>query len=242
MSDDQRFLRFSSLVGDDAFEAIKQKHIVIFGIGGVGSYIAEALARAGVGKLTLVDFDTVAVHNINRQILALSSTVEKDKADVMKARVSDINPRCEVVIRKDRVTPENVASYFEDAPDFAADAIDDVPAKVAVIRYCLERKIPLISAMGTGNKLHPELLEIADISKTEVCPLCRSVRKKLRDVGIIKGLNVVYSKEIPRRSPLMENGRPVPASSPFVPSAAGILMASYMINTIFGEMNNGGLI
>ena len=232
---DQRFLRFSSLIGENAFESIAQRHIVIFGIGGVGSYIAEALARAGVGKLTLVDFDTVAIHNINRQILALGSTVGKLKAEVMKARILDINPECRVVIRSDRVTPENIGSYFEELPDYVADAIDDVPAKTALILYCLENKIPLISAMGTGNKMHPEMLQIADIEKTEVCPLCRSVRRKLREHGIKRGVTVVYSREIPHKSELTDNGRPVPASSPFVPSAAGIMMASHIVNALLAE-------
>lgn len=235
MSDDLRFLRFSSLIGEENFENLVKKHIVIFGIGGVGSFVAEALARAGVGKLTLVDFDTVAVHNINRQILALSSTVGQEKAEVMKKRVLDINPRCEVVIRKDRATPENIDSYFEDVPDFVADAIDDVPAKTSLILHCLEKGYPLISAMGTGNKMHPEMLEISDIEKTEVCPLCRSVRRKLRERGIKRGVTVVYSREIPHRSDLKENGHPVPASSPFVPSSAGILMASYIVNRFLSE-------
>ncbi|MBQ1252577.1 MAG: ThiF family adenylyltransferase, partial [Firmicutes bacterium] len=136
MSDDKRFLRFSSLIGEESFEKISKKHILIFGIGGVGSYVAEALARAGIGKLTLVDFDTVAVHNINRQILALESTIGKEKAEVMKARILDINPQCDVVIRTDRVTVDNISSYFSECPDFVADAIDDVPAKTALILYC----------------------------------------------------------------------------------------------------------
>lgn len=235
MLEDQRFLRFSSLIGTESFERIKKKHIMIFGIGGVGSYIAEALARSGVGKLTLVDFDSVAIHNINRQIVALGSTLGQDKAEVMKERILDINPYCEVVVCRERITPENISSCWDQAPDFVADAIDDVPAKTALILQCLEQQIPLISAMGTGNKLHPEMLEIADISKTEVCPLCRSVRKKLRERGVKKGVTVVFSREIPHRSELKEEGRLVPASSPFVPSVAGLLMASHIINRFLSE-------
>lgn len=235
MSDQQRFLRFSSLIGEEPFEKIKNKHIMIFGVGGVGSYVAETMARSGVGKITLVDFDSVAMHNINRQIVALSSTVGRDKAEVMGERIADINPDCKVILRKEKATPENISSYFADTPDFVADAIDDVPAKTALILYCLEKDIPLISAMGTGNKLHPEMLQIADISKTEVCPLCRSVRKNLRECGVNRGVTVVYSREIPHRSALREDGRLVPSSSPFVPSAAGIMMASYMINRFLSE-------
>ncbi|MGN0963441.1 MAG: ThiF family adenylyltransferase [Clostridia bacterium] len=230
MENNQRFLRFSALVGEEAFSSIQKKHVMIFGIGGVGSFTAESLARCGVGKLTLVDFDTIAIHNINRQIHALSSTVGREKAEVMKERILDINPLCAVQTITERVTPENIASCFEDRPDFAADAIDDVPAKIALILYCREQGIPLISAMGTGNKLHPELLQISDISKTEVCPLCRSVRKKLRDHGVKQGVSVVYSREIPVKSPLKEEERPVPASSAFVPSSAGLLMTSYIMD------------
>ena len=230
MENNQRFLRFSALVGEEAFSSIQKKHVMIFGIGGVGSFTAESLARCGVGKLTLVDFDTIAIHNINRQIHALSSTVGRKKAEVMKERILDINPLCAVRTITERVTPENIASCFEDRPDFAADAIDDVPAKIALILYCREQGIPLISAMGTGNKLHPELLQISDISKTEDCPLCRSVRKKLRDRGVKQGVSVVYSREIPVKSPLKEEGRPVPASSAFVPSSAGLLMTSYIMD------------
>lgn len=230
MENNQRFLRFSALVGEEFFAEIQKKHVMIFGVGGVGSYVAEALARAGVGQLTLVDFDTIAIHNINRQIHALTSTVGKCKADVMKERIGEIHPDCEVTVYKEKVLPENVVSFFSKEVDYVADAIDDVPAKIALILHCLKADIPLISAMGTGNKLHPELLEISDIAKTEVCPLCRSVRKKLRENGVKQGLTVVYSRENPIRSPLTENGRPIPTSSSFVPSAAGLLMASYIIN------------
>lgn len=238
MENNHRFLRFSALVGEEAFASIQEKHVMIFGVGGVGSFTVESLARSGVGKLTLVDFDTIAVHNINRQIHALTSTVGRAKADVMKERILEINPLCEVTVVKEKVTPENVAGYFRSKVDFVADAIDDVAAKIALILYCIENKIPLISAMGTGNKLHPEFFQIADISKTEVCPLCRSVRKKLRDHGVDRGVTVVYSRETPIRSPLKEEGRPVPASSPFVPSVAGLLMTSYIIN----QFQNGSII
>ncbi|MGM9567927.1 MAG: ThiF family adenylyltransferase [Clostridia bacterium] len=230
MDNNQRFLRFSALIGEESFASIQKKHVMIFGVGGVGSFVAEALARCGVGKLTLVDFDTVAIHNINRQIHALTSTVGREKADVMKERILEINPSCDVTVVKEKITPENAADCFVFPVDFVADAIDDVPAKIALILGCIQKGIPLISAMGTGNKLHPELLQIDDISKTEVCPLCRSVRKKLRENGVRRGVTVVYSREIPIRSPLIENGRPVPASSSFVPSSAGLLMASYIVN------------
>ena len=231
MSNSHRFLRFSALVGEEAFADITKKHVIVFGVGGVGSFIVEALARAAVGKLTLVDFDTVAVHNFYRQIHALTDTVGRVKAEVMAERVHAINPNCDVRILTEKVTPEKIADYFSERPDYVADAIDDVPAKVALILFCRENKIPLISAMGTGNKLHPEMLQISDIGKTEVCPLCRSVRRSLREKGVKSGVTVVYSREQPIKSPLNENGRPVPASSSLVPSSAGLLMASHIINS-----------
>lgn len=228
-----RFMRFSALIGEETLKTLAKSHILIFGIGGVGSYLTEALARCGVGKLSLVDFDTVSIHNINRQIHALTSTVGQKKVDLMKERIEDINPDCEVRIFAEKVTPENIASFFANFAepiDYVADAIDDVAAKIAIIMHCKEQGIPLISAMGTGNKLHPELLTVADIKKTSVCPLSRVVRRKLRERGVESGVTVVFSPEIPIKTPLTEDGRPVPASSCLVPPAAGILMASHIIN------------
>lgn len=225
-----RFMRFSALIGEETFESLSKSHILIFGIGGVGSYLTEALARSGVGKLTLVDFDTVAVHNINRQIHALTSTVGQKKVDLMKERIADINPQCDVRIFAERVTAAEVSSFFTPRPDYICDAIDDVPAKIAIIMHCRDQGIPSISAMGTGNKLQPQLLTVTDISKTLVCPLSRAVRRKLREQGVEKGVTVVYSPEIPVKSGLYEDGKPVPASSCLVPPAAGILMASHIIN------------
>lgn len=223
-------MRFSALVGEETFQTLKKSHILIFGIGGVGSYLTEALARCGVGKLTLVDFDTVAVHNINRQIHALTSTIGQKKVDLMKARIGDINPQCDVRIFAERVTSAEVSSFFTVRPDYVCDAIDDVAAKIAIIKHCREQGIPLISAMGTGNKLQPQLLTVTDISKTSVCPLSRAVRKKLREQGVENGVTVVYSPEIPVKSGIYDDGKPVPASSCLVPPAAGILMASHIIN------------
>lgn len=232
----EQFQRFSSLIGEDAFRSITEKHVMIFGIGGVGSYLAESLARCGIGKITLIDFDTISVHNVNRQIHSLISTVGLNKTEVMKKRIADINPLCVVKTFAEKAVPGRVADYFENIPDFVADAIDDVPAKVALIQYCRGKSIPIISAMGTGNKLHPEMLEIADISKTEVCPLCRSVRKKLKDSGIVKDVPVVFSKEIPIKQIKKQDEGNTPASCSFVPSSAGLLMTSYIVNTMLNSM------
>lgn len=232
MQNQERFRRFSALIGEEGFLKIKNSKIAIFGIGGVGSYAAEALARSGVGHLILVDFDTVAASNINRQIHALDSTVGKEKAKVMRERIGFINPDCTVEIYSEKVTPENAVDFLPVDLTFVADCIDDVPAKTALIAGCMNTGIPLISAMGTGNKLHPELLEIADLSKTEVCPLCRSMRRKLKDIGITKGVNVVFSREIPVKSPLADGNKPIPASSAFVPGAAGLMIASFIVNSL----------
>ncbi|MEG0997930.1 MAG: tRNA threonylcarbamoyladenosine dehydratase [Clostridiales bacterium] len=229
---DNRFMRFSALIGERDFTKIEKTHAIVFGIGGVGSAAIEALARCGVGTLTMVDFDTIALHNINRQIHALSSTVGRLKVEAMAERIKDINPNVKINSFPLRLTEENIDDFFIDKPDFILDAIDDVPGKIALINYGKEHDIPLISSMGTGNKLNPSQLQVADISKTSVCPLCRSVRKKLREQGIEKGVNVVYSQEIPIKSPLMENNKPIPASSALVPPAAGLLMATWVVNQI----------
>ncbi|MEE0775771.1 MAG: tRNA threonylcarbamoyladenosine dehydratase [Bacillota bacterium] len=225
-------MRFSSLVGEAGFSRLKNSKVIIFGVGGVGSFIAESLARCGIGTITLVDFDDIAIHNINRQIHALTSTVGELKAAVMAERILDINPQCHVNVIAEKVDPQNLDAFFQEDYDYIADAIDDVPAKIALISYGEIKGIPLISSMGTGNKLDPSRLKIADISKTSVCPLCRSVRKKLREIGIECGVEVVYSDEHPSKSPLMDQGRPVPASSALVPPAAGILIASHIVRKI----------
>ncbi|MDO4541521.1 MAG: tRNA threonylcarbamoyladenosine dehydratase [Bacillota bacterium] len=234
----QRFQRLVPLVGEGAFGKIQQSHVMIFGIGGVGSYAAEALARSGIGSLTLVDYDDVAIHNINRQIHALSSTVGRKKAEVMAERIKDIDPNINIRVIGTRVTPENIESFFPEPVDFILDAVDDVAAKISLICYGLDHSIPLISSMGTGNKLDPAALSIADISETSVCPLCRSVRRQLRIRGIEKGVTVVYSREQPITKGIIEDGRQVPASSCLVPPSAGILMASWVIRKIINEVEN----
>lgn len=230
--DDPRFDRFVALIGAEKFKLLTAKHVVIFGLGGVGSFLTEALARAGVGHLTLFDFDTVAPHNINRQLPALSSTVGKLKVEVMAARCRDINPAAKITVMAEKLTDANVAALIPADAAYVADAIDDVMAKIALIRYCLAQDIPLISAMGTGNKLDPMQLEIADIGDTSVCPLCRAVRRQLRKHGIERGVEVAYSRELPLDTTIEEEGHRVPASSPWVPPSAGLLMASRIVQNL----------
>ena len=210
-------------------EILKSSRIAVFGVGGVGSYVCEALARAGVGKLDIIDNDTVAVSNINRQLVALNSTVGQNKVDVMKARILDINPDCEVNAIKCFFTPENSAEFDFSKYDYVVDAIDTVSAKIEIAVCCDRTDTKLISSMGTGNKIHPERFEITDINKTSVCPLARVMRVELRKRGI-KKLRVLYSKEAPFRQ---VNSR-VPASNSFTPSAAGLIIAGEVIRDLLG--------
>ncbi len=230
--EDERFFRWEALIGKEKLDILAQSHVMVIGIGGVGSYLTEALARGGIGALTLVDGDRIAIHNINRQVHALSSTVGQEKVVAMADRIKEINPWCQVKTKALRLTPENIADFHLEAYDYVADAIDDVPGKIAVIRLCKEKGVPLISAMGAGNKLDPARLQIADIGVTTVCPLCRSVRKKLRDYEIKEGVTVVYSKEQPQDASFLEEGRRNPASSPFVPPVAGFLMAGEIMRNL----------
>lgn len=210
-------------------DILKSSHIAVFGVGGVGSYVCEALARAGVGKLDIIDNDTVAVSNINRQLVALNSTVGQNKVDVMKARIIDINADCEVNAIKCFFTPENSAEFDFSKYDYVVDAVDTVSAKIELAVCCDRCGTRLISSMGTGNKIHPERFEISDINKTSVCPLARVMRVELRKRGI-KKLKVLYSKEAPFRQ---GNSR-VPASNSFTPSAAGLIIAGEVIRDLLG--------
>ena len=190
------FSRMELLIGEEGLQRLRHATVMILGVGGVGSHCIEALARSGVGKLILVDNDTVSLTNINRQSIAYHSTVGRYKTRVRKERIADICPQTEVITYEMFVLPENMEQIFEQRPDYIIDAIDTVTAKIALVEKALELDIPIISSMGTGNKLHGELFEITDISKTSVCPLCKVMRKELRARGIYH-LKVVYSREKP---------------------------------------------
>ncbi len=215
-------------------EILAKKHIAVFGIGGVGSYVCETLARAGVGKLTLVDADTVSESNINRQLIADITTVGRYKTEVMSERIAKIDADIKTVCVNEFVTPETLEKVLLEKPDFIADAVDTVSLKLALAEYAQNNGVGIIAAMGTGNKLHPELFEIADIYSTSVCPLCRSMRTRLKEMGI-KKLPVVYSKEQPASVVADESsGRHAPASVSFTPPAAGIIMTGYIIRSLLG--------
>lgn len=230
MKREDLYLRTERLLGAEGMKRLENAHVLVFGLGGVGSYLVEALARSGIGALTLVDADVVDITNINRQLVADLSTVGKDKVEVARARVRAVNPECRVEVRKMLYLPENSGEFDFSSYDYIADAIDNVSAKLSLACEADRTGTPLISAMGTGNKLHPEMLELADISKTSVCPLARVMRTELRKRGI-HHLKVVYSKEEPIR-PAAENGEKVVGSVSFVPSVAGLMMAGEIIRNI----------
>lgn len=218
--------RSELLLGKEGIEKIRRAHVVIFGVGGVGSYAAEAIARGGVGKITLVDFDTVSPSNINRQLPALHSTLGQKKTAVMATRMRDINPEAEVIALDAFCTPENAALLVPEKADFVVDAVDTVSAKIAIIETCKKRGIPVISCMGAGNKLDPTKFVVTDIYKTAVCPLCRVMRREMRKRDI-ESLTVVYSTEEP-----VKTGSETIGSLPFVPSVAGLVAAGHVMREI----------
>ena len=237
---EKRFIRTAALLGEEAMQRLSSCHVAVFGLGGVGSWCAEALARSGIGKLTLIDRDIVSESNINRQLIALSSTVGRPKAEVMAERISDINPACVVRALTGTYDAEHREEFFSDY-DYVADAIDLVSCKLDLICTCLERKIPVISALGTGNKLDPTLLRVSDISKTENDALARVVRKELRARCVLH-TDVVWSPELPLEAQQLEEPDPgrrsVPGSIAWVPSSAGLLMCSHIVTGLIGKGEN----
>lgn len=223
---ENQYTRTIAVLGEDAIERLKNCRVAVFGVGGVGSYTVEALARAGVGAIDLIDNDTFNVTNINRQLYATHKTVGQYKVDVAAARIHDINPECKVTAHKMFYLPENSEALDLSQYDYIVDAIDTVAAKVELIVRADKVGTKIISSMGTGNKLHPELFEIADIYKTSVCPLAKVMRTRLKKEGI-KKLKVVYSKEEPITNP--DN---IIGSVPFVPSVAGLIIAGEVIKEI----------
>ncbi len=237
---ENEFERTELLLGPEKMDALHKKTILVFGLGGVGSHCTEALARCGVGRLILVDHDKVELSNLNRQSIAYHSTIGRYKTDVMAERIADICPDIEVQTYKTFVLPENLDLFLppekeEDHPDYVIDAIDTVTAKVAIAERALKLGIPIISSMGTGNKLHAEQFEIADLSQTSVCPLCRIMRRELKSRGI-EHLKVLYSKEQPIRpkGEAPSDGRR-PGSISFVPPVAGLLIAGEAIRDLLGD-------
>lgn len=228
MMKNSQFERTERLIGAEALSCLWKAHVAIFGIGGVGGFVCEALARAGIGEFTLVDKDLIDQTNLNRQIIALHSTIGRNKVDVMKERILDINPSAQVHTVKTFFLPETAGLFDFSRYDYIVDAVDTVTAKIELILRAKEAGKPVISCMGTGNKLHPSEFRITDISKTKVCPLAKVMRKELRNRGITD-VKVVYSEEEAR---IPEGDRRTPASISFVPSSAGLLLAGEVIRDL----------
>ncbi len=227
MSD--QFERTRTLIGQEKLDKLAAAKVLVFGVGGVGGYVCEALARAGVGRIDIVDKDVVDITNINRQIIATHDTVGRPKVQVCRERMLSINPSLNCDARECFYLPERAAEFDFGAYDYVVDAIDNVTAKIDIICRSKEAGTPVISSMGTGNKLDPTAFRIADIEKTKVCPLAKVVRKELRTRGI-RGVKVLYSEEEPRKTA----GERTPASISFVPSAAGLIIAGEVIRDISG--------
>jgi len=243
-----QFSRNELAIGTEGLEKLKNTTVAILGIGGVGSFAAEACARSGVGRIILVDKDNVDITNVNRQLVAYLSTVGKSKSAVMKERIADINPECEVIDMHMFYTEETYENFFAQNIDFVIDASDTVMYKIHLMKECLKRGIPIISSMGAANKMDPTRFQIADISKTHTDPLAKVIRTKLRKEGITKGVMVVFSDESPIvvRPDVVETvGNPnaqirkakmPPSSNAFVPSVAGLVAASWVINQILKDV------
>ena len=226
--------RTEILLGAESIKKLEKATVAVFGIGGVGGFAAEALARSGVGNLELIDHDTVSVSNINRQIVALHSTVGKYKVDVMKDRILDINPEINVVAHKCFYLPETAAQFDFSKYDYVVDCIDTVTGKLQLVEAAKAAGIPIICSMGAGNKLDPAAFEVADISKTSVCPLAKVMRRELKKRNI-KGVKVVYSKEEPVEAKVKvqaDTRKSVPGSCDFVPSVAGLILAGEVIKDL----------
>ena len=233
--------RLELMLGEEAVQRLKNAHVAVFGVGGVGGYVVEALSRSGVGALTLVDDDTVNLTNLNRQIIALRSTLGQYKVEAAAARILDINPDCAVTAKQAFFLPENADAFDFAQYDYVVDAIDTVSGKIELAVRCRAAGVPLISCMGAGNKLDPTAFEVTDISKTSVCPLARVMRRELKKRGI-EHLKVVYSRE-PALTPVGappqgegETRRSVPASNAFVPAVAGLIAAGEVIKELAGGL------
>jgi tRNA A37 threonylcarbamoyladenosine dehydratase len=238
-----RFSRTELLVGKAGLAALGDAKAAVFGIGGVGSYAAEALARSGIGSLTLVDHDRVDITNLNRQIHALESTVGMYKADVMERRILDINPHCRVELIREFFEPDQEERFLAKGYDYVIDAIDSVPSKVGLISGCLQRGIPIVSAMGAANKLDPTGFQVVDISETYNDPLARVVRRRLRDMGISKGVKVVFSPELPAvrhgQGCNATKERQPPGTVAFVPAVAGLILAGVVVRELLEAYQAG---
>ncbi len=232
--EESRMMRTEMLIGGESVQKLKNKKVVILGVGGVGSFTTEAIARGGVGNIIICDNDTVNITNINRQIVALTSTIGRKKVDIMRERILDINPEANVIAYDLYVNEENMETIIPKDTDYVIDAIDTVTSKLQVIEYCKKHNIKQIACMGTGNKIDPTRFKVSDISKTSVCPLAKVIRQELKKRKI-KKVKVVFSDEIPTKSQYKneETGKAIPMSVSFVPSVAGLTIAGEVLRDLW---------
>ena len=226
----EKYVRLEKVIGKDKVDDLGQKCVLVIGCGGVGGYVCEALARSNIGRLIIVDFDVVDVTNINRQIIALESTIGQKKVDVLEKRLKDINPNLDVVKIDSFIGVDNIEVLFKDKLDYLVDACDSIKTKLALIDECLKRKIPFVSSMGTGNKLDPTKLDVVDIRKTVNDPLARIIRKYVKDKKIKDKVMVLSSTEVP-----VKTGERTPGSTVFVPGTAGLILASFVVRNLIKE-------
>lgn len=226
----EKYVRLEKVIGKDKVDDLGQKCVLVIGCGGVGGYVCEALARSNIGRLIIVDFDVVDITNINRQIIALESTIGQKKVDVLEKRLKDINPNLDVVKIDSFIGVDNIEILFKDKLDYLVDACDSIKTKLALIDECLKRKIPFVSSMGTGNKLDPTKLDVVDIRKTVNDPLARIIRKYVKDKKIKDKVMVLSSTEVP-----VKTGERTPGSTAFVPGAAGLILASFVVRNLIKE-------
>jgi tRNA threonylcarbamoyladenosine dehydratase len=236
-----QFERTGILLTDTELANLASRHVMVAGLGGVGSYCAEALARAGIGRLTMIDHDVVSVSNINRQLPALLSTVGRPKIDLMAERIRDINPDCQLALHRQFIVPENVSEMVPSDVDYVIDCIDSLNCKVALVVYCVQQKMPVASSMGAGNKLDPSRIKLADISKTLQCPLAAVMRKRLRRLGVNRGVLTVFSDE-PGRAPRPPEpvegrgrARAVNGTISYMPPLFGLMLAGEVINRLLRQ-------
>lgn len=229
-----QFTRTNILLGDANIAKLAGKHILIAGVGGVGGYVVEAIARAGIGKITIIDNDVVDISNINRQLISNLDNVGKAKVDEFSLRIRSINPDVELISLPVFIDENNLDELFSDKPDYVIDCIDTIESKLALIVYCLKHKLKIVSSMGAGNRIDVTKAKLADISKTQVCALARNIRLRLRKMGIKKGLTVVYSEEEPFAKPLANpaGGRPTNGTISYLPALFGIMLAGKVLQEL----------
>jgi len=243
-----QFSRNELAIGPEGLDVMKRSSVAVLGVGGVGSFAVEALARSGIGRIIMIDKDVVDITNINRQLHALLSTIGQPKVDLMKERIAQINPECDVVAMRMFYTEETYEQLFAYPLDYVIDASDTITYKIHLIKQCLERGIPIISSMGAANKMDPTGFKVADISQTSMDPIARVIRQKLRKAGIVKGVKVVFSTEkplkqredvlkriVPEDAPDLPKAKRPPASNAFVPSVAGLIMAGTVVNDLLAR-------